>query len=275
MEEDAIELVGQENGSISLIMVGIHGDEACGINALESILPSLSVRRGKVLFVYGNPRAIAKSVRFTEKNLNRMFKAEKLLSIEEKGSYEYQRAEFLKKYLDQADALLDIHASHTPDSKPFIICESSAREIIGHLPLDLVVSGFDKLEPGGSDSYMNNQGKIGICVECGYLGDSKSIMVAEETIMAFLKARGHIDGKLDTITQEFVQMCSIYITKTNDFKLTKKFSDFEQVAAGRIIGTDGELPVTVNENSIILFARNRQKIGEEAFLVGKYKKSLM
>src|SRR5438128_1272905 len=109
--DEIIELKGSESGSTSMILVGIHGDEKCGIDALKKILPTLQVKRGRVLIAYGNPRAIEQNVRFTEANLNRMFKSDDRLSESDKKSYEYQRAQFLKPYLDQADALLDVHAS--------------------------------------------------------------------------------------------------------------------------------------------------------------------
>lgn len=271
--EDIKELKGQGESPVSLILAGVHGDEVCGIDAVKSLLPSLSVNKGRVIFAYGNPRAIEKSVRLTEKNLNRMFKPDDALSEEEKASYEYKRAQFLQSYLDQAEVLLDIHASHTPKSQPFIICEPNGFGIAQYLPFDLVVSGFDELEPGGTDSYMNKQGKIGICVECGYLGDPSSTQKAEETILAFLKTRGHLDGNVEVSNQEFIQMDSIYITKTDDFRLSKEFSDFEPVSSGQVIGTDGDTPVVSDEDSIILFARNREAVGEEAFLLGEKKSS--
>lgn len=272
MFENIIELVGEKNGPTSIVLAGVHGDEKCGMEAFKKILSRLRIERGRVLFGYGNPRAIETNKRFTEANLNRMFKDDDLLSKNDKESYEYTRAQFLKKYLDQADVLLDIHASYTPGSKPFIICESNANNIAKCLPFDLVVSGFDKLEPGGTDYYMNSTGKIGICAECGYLGDPRSTRTAEKSINAFLKARGHIAGSTHIYSQSSIQMRTIYITKTGCFQLSKEFFDFEEIAIGQIIGTDDDQSVVADWDGVIVFARNQQKIGEEAFLLGAYNK---
>ena len=267
-------MTGKEKGSTSIILAGTHGNEKCGIEALKKIIPNLKIERGNVLFGYGNPLAIKANKRYTETNLNRMFKDIESFSVQEKESYEYKRAQFLKIYLNQADALLDIHASSTLNSKPFIICEANARGIVGYLPVDLIVSGFDKVEPGGTDYYMNNMGKIGICVECGYLGSAQSKQAAEESVFAFLSARKHIPRGITRKKQSYIHIYNLYLTKTNSFTLSKSFDDFEEISKNQVIGTDGEKEIRAEKDGVILFARNREKIGEEAFLVGENKKVL-
>lgn len=274
MFEEITQIIGKENGPTSIILAGIHGNEKCGVDALKKILLNLKIARGQVLFGYGNPRAIETNKRFVEANLNRMFKNDDSLSKNDMGSYEYKRAQFLKSYLNKADALLDIHASFTPTSKPFIICEANARGIIEYLPIDLIVSGFDKVEPGGTDYYMNSIGKIGICVECGYLGNPESTEIAEKSIFAFLKARGHILSDVAPKKQSYIRMYDLYSTKTNNFILSKTFYDFEEISKNQIVGMDGEKEVKTEKDSIILFARNVERIGEEAFLLGEKKNSL-
>ncbi|OGZ58888.1 MAG: hypothetical protein A3F94_03150 [Candidatus Spechtbacteria bacterium RIFCSPLOWO2_12_FULL_38_22] len=274
MFKEIIKITGKWSGPTSIILAGVHGDEKCGVKALEKIIPNLKIEKGRVFIGYGNPQAIEKTQRFTEVNLNRIFKKDNLLSKSDKKSYEYKRARFLKKYLNQSDALLDIHASHTPMSKPFVICETNAKGIVEYLPVERVVSGFDQIEPGGTDYYMNSIGKIGICIECGFLGDPQSEQIAEESIYAFLKARGHLTNDLIPQEQSYIRMFDLYKTKTNKFILAKLFDDFEGISKGQVIGVDGNQEVKTKKTAVILFARNREKVGEEAFLLGKNKKSL-
>ncbi len=268
MQNDVIEIIGDKSDLVSIVLVGVHGNEKCGITALENILPDLKIYRGKVFFIYANPEAISKNVRYTETNLNRMFKPDNLISDSDKQSYEYDRAQFLKTYLDQAEALLDVHASFTPASQRFAICENNAVGIIEYLPVNLIVSGFDEIEPGGTDYYMNNQGKIGICVECGYLDDPTSTEVAESSIINFLKARGHLDNNLPVSAQEHVRMNTLYLSQTNSFTLSQDFADFSRLTAGELIGYDGEQEIRAEKDCFILFARHTTKTGEEAFLLG-------
>ena len=269
--EKVIELKGSQDGPTSMILVGVHGDEKCGIDALEELLPALEIVRGRVLIAYGNPHAIKQNVRFTETNLNRMFKSDDLLSEDDKKTYEYQRAQFIKPYLNQADAALDIHASHTPGSRPFIISEPKALDIVSRLPISLVVSGFDQLEPGGTDFYMNKKGGIGICVECGYLQDPATTDTAKESILSFLRMREHTEGETKKTEQLRIDMYHIHLTHTDAFVLTKPFDDFESITQGQLIGMDGEIEIRAPKNGVILFARNRDRVGAEAFLLGEVK----
>jgi succinylglutamate desuccinylase len=273
MMENIIELNSGQAGPTSIILAGVHGNEKCGVAALKKIIPSLRLEKGRVFVGYGNPLAIEQDVRFTEMNLNRAFKPDNLIPENDKKTYEYQRAQFLKKYLDLSDNLLDLHASCSVKSQKFIICENNAREIIKYLPIEIVVSGFDRIEPGGTDSYMNSLGKIGICVECGYLGDSASVKVALDSVMKFLSACGHITGSLSKSKKTYIKMNEIYFTKTFDFRLVRDFADFEAISAGQIIGIDGEEEIRAKNDGIILFARNRSMIGDEAFLLGEYEKT--
>lgn len=276
MTDEIIELKGKiPGGPTSIILVGIHGDEKCGIQALAKILPKLKIEHGTVYFCYGNPRAIQQNVRFTESNLNRMFKSDVLLSDSDKSSYEYNRAQFLKTYLEKSDVLLDIHASYVLGSNPFVICEPNAYDIAKYLPVELLVSGFDTVEPGGTDYYMNSIGKVGICVECGYLGDEYATEIAIQSIDAFLKARGHIETDVMKLqNQSLIEMYELYHTKSDSFELVKDFKDFDELVPDQLIGVDGKNDIRAKKDSVILFARNRTHVGEEAFLLGEYKKKV-
>jgi succinylglutamate desuccinylase len=271
----AIPIVGKEPnaGPQSVVLVGVHGNEVCGVQAAESVFPTLSIDRGRVWVVCGNPRAVAKNVRCTETNLNRMFKRN--ASAEERASYEYRRALYLKNYLNRADVLLDIHASFTPRSPRFAICERNADPIVRQLPVGLIVNGFDAIEPGGTDYYANLVGKIGICVECGFLRDPKSTEVAKETILSFLAARGHLPLPFQFRTkwrrvQRRIQMNELYYAKEPKCVLARKFKDFEPIAAGTIIAYDGGEKILASRNSVILFAYDTEKAGDEVFLLGEY-----
>lgn len=266
---------GKKPGPTSIILAGVHGNERCGIEAVQNILPNLQIERGTVFFAYGNPRAIEQNKRYTEANLNRMFQDGANLSESERNSYEYQRAQFLKKYLDKADALLDIHASFTENSQPFVICEANARGIVEYLPVNTIVSGFDAVEPGGTDYYMNRIGRVGICVECGFLGDPAATSVASQSILFFLQARGHLlANSAQTRKQSHIHIYNLYIARTNTFTLRRTFSDFEELSKGEVIGIDGRQTIYAEKPSVILFARNTSRVGEEAFLLGKKKNSL-
>lgn len=268
--ETIITLRGAKPGKTSVVLAGVHGNEVSGIMAFNSIIPQLSIMNGAVTFIFGNPKAIASRTRFVEQNLNRLFKPKSQLSAEEVSSYEYGRAELIKEHLNSADTLLDIHNSFTPKSEPFVICENNASAIAKILPVNKMVSGFDEVEPGGTDYYMNTLGKQGLCLECGYFDDETSHKIAEEGLLNFLGAQGHIDRDVgENSSLAVFRMHQLYKTKTDAFVLRKPFADFEFIAANQPIGQDGDEIISPDQDSIILFARDRNKTGEEAFLLGR------
>lgn len=178
--------------------------------------------------------------------------------------------------MDKSEALLDLHASSIPDSTPFIICEENAKEIVKYLPVSFEVSGFDKLEPGGTDHYMNKSGKVGICVECGTIGDSKTAKLAKQSVFSFLKARGHLEKKNNSEEKNtYIRMYKKYYTKTDNFKLEKEFKNFESLKKGQLIGQDGDEKIRADKDCIILFAHSRNEKGKSAFLLGKKNKALL
>ncbi len=258
------EIVGREAGPTSIVMIGVHGNEKCGLLAMEKIWPTLKIDRGRVLLVVGNPLALQQNKRFVEDNLNRMFKESA------SSSYEYRRAQKIKKYLDQADALLDIHSSNNPVTQPFAICEDNAKDVVKYLPVNFSVSGLDYIQPGGTDYYMNQKGGIGICVECGYHTAPEAITLAEKCFFSFLKARNHIKQDLNVFRQRKIKVYSMYITETDNLVLKKCFSDFEEIEKNQLIAYDGDREVRADRDSVILFAYNPKKRKEEAFLLGEY-----
>lgn len=264
-----ITLKGLRPGASSMILVGVHGNETCGVDALNILMPKLKIQAGTVYIAYGNPKALSLNKRFFETNLNRMFFDDEYISDLDKTTYEYSRAKEIKKYLNQVDALLDIHASNSPDSTPFIICEPNSKNITDSLPAKTIVYGFDSIQPGGTDYYMNKIGKIGICIECGYTQDVESIETAKESILAFLGKQGHIGLKPTSMPQNQFQIYEQYINTTQNFKLIKEFKDFEFIKAGQTIGFDGSNEVKSKKDSFILFARNRTEANQEAFLLAE------
>jgi succinylglutamate desuccinylase len=273
---ETITKTGANPGRTFSIIAGIHGDEPCGIRAFEELLPSLEIETGTVHFIYGNPEAIARNVRQTEINLNRAFRPEDTLTESEKGSYERKRALEIMKYLDESDAMLDIHSSGTKGSMPFIICEPHSFPVAEKLPFALRSYGWDNIHSGSTDYYMNKAQKMGVCVECGYHDDVSAVEKAKESIVAFLRIFGAISGDMPASAtnapanlppQKTIKAKSTYRTKA-DFSPTEDFADFQKITRGQVVGFDGEHKVIFDADGYIIFCRKRDSAFEEAFVVG-------
>ena len=247
------------------ILAGVHGDEMSGILAIKNIVKNFSIDFGSVCFIICNQRAIDKNKRFVEENLNRCF----LKNKKKTDSYEENLANEIKPILKKFDICLDLHNSYTKGSKPFLICEKNSHDLIDSIDTKVVVSNFDKLEPGGTDYFMNRNNKIGICLECGFLDDEKGISFAEESIINFLKKTKNIEGNSKKfLDKKYFFLEKNYVPKKS-FKTYKKFKDFEELEKGDLIGFDNFKKVIAKEKSYILFARNVSNNFEEAFKILK------
>ena len=256
------ELKGSKDGPHVLILGGVHGNEQCGVEAIQTYLKNLQIVKGTLRLIIANPKAVELKQRYIEENLNRCFNPLKKVT----GSYEEQLAHELKKHMDWADLCLDIHSSNSKESIPFIIAEENNFAWVAPFPFSLVVSGFDTFEPGGTDTYMHEHHKVGIGIECGYMGDVRSAELAKTAARQFLTFVGLLPGQALAVPKTFLKITSLY-HNVADFTLAKVFADFEAVQKGELIGSDGLNEITAKHDGMILFARERKAGYGEAFIM--------
>lgn len=254
-------------GPTVAIFAGVHGNELAGIQTVDYLLKNIKLTSGTVYLVYANPRAIQEKVRFVEKNLNRCFRE----SAKSGDLYEEKRAVELMNILDSCDALLDLHAYNEPhgEATPFAISEPNANEIVSTFDLAFVVKGVDKIEKGGSDGYMSNQGKVGICVELGAISKpEKYVNLGIQTAYQFLQYFDMVEKKYEpsNIKQAVLQVDDMYVRQNKDFTFAKDFRTFDRVERGQLICTDGEHEIYADAAVHLLFPGSNNPIGVEAYM---------
>ncbi|MBI4919250.1 succinylglutamate desuccinylase/aspartoacylase family protein [archaeon] len=263
-----IEKTGKESGKTVAVMAGVHGNEVCGINAFNKLIPSLKLDKGKAIFIYANLEAIKQNKRFVECNLNRCFLKKQPRDV--KDTLEGKTAVQIMKRLDQVDALLDVHASNSVDSVPFVIGEKITWEYSKVMPFKIISFNWAEFEKGATDEYMNDQGKAGICIECGYVLDPKGQERAETSILNFLKKAGLIKGDVkETKDQKIFKIVDLYKNKNESFKKARDFADFEYLNKKTLIGYEGKKEVFAEKGSHIIFVRDRQELNQECFVLAK------
>jgi len=266
-----IEKVGAKPGNTLVVLAGIHGDEICGVKAFDSIISKLIIETGKVYFIYANLEAIKQNKRFIDYNLNRLFR--KKIPKEAFGSLEAKTAKEIMPYLRKADATLDVHASFTPKSFPFVICDKKWIKTSNIFNAKIVSFNWDEFEPGSTDYYMNKQRKPGFCYECGFLKDSASTKKAKKAIMQFLTYYKCISGKLTIKSnQRIIKIIELYKNKYGLFRKSRYFKDFELLKKDTIVGKDGNKEIIINKGKLIIFARDSYSLEEECFLTAEESK---
>ena len=265
---DIIKKVGRKKGKTLAVFAGVHGDEEPGIEALKEVVLESEIEKGEVYFVFANPRAIEKGVRYIDKNLNRCF-----LKNNKAFCYEEKRAQELKQILDKSDALLDLHASNNPCSTPFIICEQNSYPLARIFDFKIISSGWDAIEPGATDGYMLQQGKPGLCLECGpkwYSDENKEL--AKKSIYQFFSYFGAIQTRVafSQTKKKFIHVYHAVIKNDPGFRFVKEFHDFEILPPGKIFAYDSYREYKAGNNDCIIFPSPEAEIGDEVFILGKY-----
>ena len=263
-----IEKIGSKPGKTTIILAGIHGNEICGVKALDKLIPSLKIESGRVILIYANLEAIKQNKRFIEKNLNRCFvekQPEDMIN-----TIEGRTAKEIIPYLDSADILLDLHASNNPDTIPFVICDEKQIANASIFDANIISFNWDPFEPGSTDYYMNKKNKPAFCFECGYANDKNTIKIAKKAIINFLTFTKNISGNLRIKeNQKFYRIKSIYKNKSYPFKKSRFFMDFEKVNQETIIGLEGDQSVWINKNDAVLFLKDSENLNEECFLIAE------
>lgn len=264
MQQTVITKTADKPGKTIAIFGGIHGNEKIGVLLIDQLIQSFAPASGTVHFVYGNPRAIEQNLRFTETNLNR-----NLIKTQNPISYEEKRAQELMELLDGCDALLDLHAYNEEDMQVpvFAICEKPAFPVMQQLPIPTVLSGFNDVQKGSTNGYMENSNKVAVVLELGsVLHPERHMDLAKECVMNFLQYFGITEnGTVDHTQPTFLEVASVHRRNSKLFNFTKQYASFDIVKKGEVIAHDGALQLQAARNATILFPRPDAAIGAESF----------
>lgn len=271
-------------GETVAILGGVHGDELAGPRTIRRVMDQvesrkLPVEEGRLIIIEGNPEAVKKQKRASTpgENLNRDFKelTPEQAAHPEELTYEQKRAQELMPLLDEADEALDLHEHHQPEGVPFIIGESNTFVTARKIGAPYIAAGFSKTEPGGSDGYMAEHGKPGLCFELGYVGDTQeNVGRGLLAVRNFLGANGLVDTKIVPVYEGdpvFVHARSATKKQPKgQFRFARSLNSFSELKPGEIFAADGDKWYQAEPGDYIIFPNPMVKPGEEAFNVATH-----
>lgn len=285
------------DGETVAIIGGIHPDEPAGtevVNDIKAMAEAGEFRldKGNVVLMLGNT-AILNSLptdemygkHFIDHDLNRCFidendpKAHLLPSSE---TYEYQRSRELLPYLTEVNgndvqAALDLHMHYEENVPEFIITEeetgvATARRI----GAPIVAFGFAESEPGGTDYYLHNRGKEGICHELGYNGAGNlpaAVKLGHESVKRFLVSQGMLedDGSLQPLHREpeYIRTGQAFKREAPEDYVREGMTTFGALEPGAAIGRSGGEDIVAGEDQVAIFPDNNVRVGQEMILLGQ------
>lgn len=252
-------------GPAVALFAGTHGNERAGVYALQRLLPTLRPSRGTIYIAFTNPSAIEANERMMTKNMNRCF-----IANNQGDTYEDKRARELMKVLDKCDALLDLHMFYDK-GEPFAICEKNSLEVTKLFDVAIISTNWSRIEPGAADGYMFEQGKIGICVECGPIPEAENYVdFAEKTVYQFLQYFDMSPKKVanSALSKRYVIAKKVVYKKSNNFFLEPDFENFQKLEDDQLIAVDVQEQFRAQKNECIIFPHYRARVNEEAYIIG-------
>ena len=173
-------------GPAVAISFGVHGDERPPIDAGLALAGELEkdarpLRRGRVLLVFGNPRAASEGTRWSKGgiDLNRCFHADVLARTPELHEEHRSREIVAALGRSQVEVLVDFHCTVEPGRRFLMhhppVEEPEHRRIRELLSAEVLLSD-PELHFGSVslDEWMSTRSKVGICYETGWMNDPEN-----------------------------------------------------------------------------------------------------
>jgi succinylglutamate desuccinylase len=250
-------------GPTAIILGGVHGNERAGAKIIRRMLSGefeVPLERGKLIIALGNVAAVRANTRFIEENLNRQFRNTRAKADPTTLSYEGRRAQALMPILKEADGSLDLHAFRQADGNPFIITEPRGFAAARAIGAANISSGWSAIEAGGTDGFMEENGKIGLCYELGQLQDLKcGVPRGERGVLRFLDHMQLIEsaGEPEHVNPRYVHADKA-ILATRDFAWGPSFpyKSFQPLQPGELIASNGLTSsddIYAGPNQVIIF----------------------
>lgn len=258
-----------------LITVCIHGNEVCGLLAVNELLREGFFKHGfdhrniRVTVMLGNPRAVMENRRYIDMNLNRMFLPQyfdqNLGAPHADDPYERSRLEDIISEMHKCDCYLDLHSTSLP-TIPFAMVPPGGKSetIAKKFPVKFVLHNVLQVIHGTSIDYCKSLNKPAVCVECGQHCAEESIQVAKKTICAFITAT-----PADHFPKKILYVDRSVILKEG-FQFKKKTQAFDYVNANELVATDneGEIRCPYKQGAFLIMPIGKPIVGEEAWLWG-------
>lgn len=217
------------------VVGGIHGDEPCGVAAVERLAETAPAVDRPVALIIANERAVRQGERFIDTDLNRTFPGDPA------GNHEERLAARLTTELEGC-SVLALHSTQS-DDRPFAVVDEvtdARRDLIRRLPVDAVVETGPFVE-----GRLFTSSDV-IEVECGRQWSQQATENAHDLARAFLAATGALPDA-EPLRDPPLYRLRERVSKRRAADYDVCVENFSRVAAGQVFATaDGE-PVRADQ----------------------------
>ena len=276
-----IRVTSDKTGPHVVLFGGVHGDEVSGVHAVEKLLfdffgGTRTLGRGSLTLARANEHALAAERRYVKSNMNRLFRKDYPPEVD-KLSYEFRRAQELKKVLEDCDYFLDLHSAPLAQ-EPFLVTEQNGLEFYAKLGIRQIMIGWNKFAGGAiggdAENYARAHGANSATLESGTHFDKRSNDVAYRTtvlLLAFLEMIASAEPQEARESADIVDMYEVVTKEFSDFEYTGQVTNFKFFGEGEPFAFQNGKPLIVREDTYLLIPMNPKetKIGEELCYLGR------
>lgn len=285
---------GRQGPSV-MVQALTHGNEFCGAIALDDLLKQgIRPAQGTLTLAFANVTAYERfdfdhpnRSRFVDEDYNRVWADEVLNGS--RDSVELRRARELRKFVDAADFLLDLHSMHEP-CRPIMVCAKSEKSValsrrMG-VPADLLLdtghaAGLRMIERGPFADPASP--RTAILIECGQHWEKSAVDVALDTTLRFLALTGAVEEAWAKSrlrlppppVQRLIRVTEAIVAQSMNFRFARPWKGLEVVPeAGTPVACDGDKEWrTPYDNCVMVMpGTTHLKPGNTTVRLGRYEK---
>ncbi|MFW6384219.1 MAG: succinylglutamate desuccinylase [Halodesulfurarchaeum sp.] len=239
-------------GEPELAIVGaVHGDEPCGVRAIDRLLETQPEVSRPVELIVANERALQLGVRYVDADLNRSFQ------YVAPDAHEAKVADALRARI-RNKTILSIHSTQSTED-PFAIVsglDEGVAPIVAGLSVEAVVDAGPPTEGRIFDT-----SSTVVEVEAGLQGSEAAADNATQLAEEFLFATGALPGTVDRRAHPLFELGSA-ISKPPATEYEIRARNFTPVAEGEVIATADDRPIRADRAfwPVLLSAEGYQDI---------------
>lgn len=283
---------GPRPGPHVMIAAVTHGNEVCGAHVVDFLLrEGIRPDRGRLTLGFLNADACQafdavrpETTRWIDEDLNRVWDAATLDGP--RTSVELRRARELRPLVDTVDFLLDLHSMQHP-VEPLALSGPTVKgrrlaAAIGYPSLVVADAGhaagrrLRDYGPFADEASPRNA----LLVECGQHWNARSVHVAREVTLRFLRHFEMIGPELAARfgadapppPQRIIEVTQAVTVGEGKFRFAEPYYGLEVIPkAGSVIGWDGETPVRTPYDDCVLIMPSRRLVrGLTAVRLGRW-----
>ncbi len=285
---------GKPDGPTLIVVGGLHGNEAGGVTALTNLSEQLGKMtekiNGRIYFLAGNTRALAKGVRFIDCDLNRSWTHRNLSSAGSTDFLTTSEGSELTELIELIDSVLvtaqdevyvlDLHST-SASGVPFATVGDTLRNrrFAFKFPISIIL-GIEEQLDGTMLEYLNNAGAVTLGFEGGQHYAPETVANHEALVWTALK-NTRILTEGPELTKQHDQLAASQqvgkifeirhrhaIAEDDDFKMITGFNNFDPIVRGQELAQDKCGFITAVESGVLLMPLY-QKLGEDGFFIGR------